>query len=115
MQGKSIDLKDDKGHYFPKINKDHIVHFFECPQKEFEHNEGFSVGTKSPDPVCSPTIVHVPPVRAPTTVPPVRAPTTIVPVCTPTIVPPLQTVENLKCSLCMCSFYYMHASLYKKL
>ncbi|KAL1246484.1 hypothetical protein QQF64_034618 [Cirrhinus molitorella] len=32
VEGKSIDLKDDKGHCFPKINKDHLVHFIESPQ-----------------------------------------------------------------------------------
>ncbi len=28
VDGKSIDLKDDKGHSCPKINKDHLGHFF---------------------------------------------------------------------------------------
>lgn len=75
VDGKSIDLKDDKGHSCPKINKDHLVHFLEgYPSKVPKLSDSFPVTVSSalPNPPgYTPAASTQPPVCAATGQPPV--------------------------------------------
>ncbi len=77
VDGKSIDLKDDKGHSCPKINKDHLVHFLEeYPSKVPKLSDSFSVTVSSAlpnPPAYTPAATTQPPVCAASTQPPVCA------------------------------------------
>ncbi|KAF4110741.1 hypothetical protein G5714_007772 [Onychostoma macrolepis] len=74
VDGKSIDLKDDKGRFCPKINKDHLVHFLEeYPSKVPKLSDSFPVAVSSAltnPPGFTPAATTQPPVCAATTQPP---------------------------------------------